>query len=112
MSQSSCRKSPDTTSSAAISTSSAPTSTSSTRTNMSKQSTKDDRILALQEEIQNLKAGLGEYDPNVIIQNHIRLLHTYNEVKDGTQSLIGKYAQITGKTIREAHVEMGLPLTD
>jgi hypothetical protein len=28
-------------------------------------------------------------DPNEIVQRHIKLLHTYNEIKDGSQRLIG-----------------------
>jgi hypothetical protein len=29
-------------------------------------------------------------DADAIVQRHIKLLHTYNEIKDGAQALIGK----------------------
>jgi hypothetical protein len=32
----------------------------------------------------------SDRDADAIVQRHIRLLHTYNEIKDGTQALIGK----------------------
>lgn len=28
-------------------------------------------------------------DPDEVVQRHIKLLHTYNEIKDGAQRLIG-----------------------
>ncbi|WWC93130.1 uncharacterized protein L201_008097 [Kwoniella dendrophila CBS 6074] len=70
------------------------------------------RIKALKEELEGLKIQLGDHDANQIVQNHIKLLHEYNEIKDTTQALIGKYAQITGRTVREIHVDMDLPLMD
>jgi hypothetical protein len=30
------------------------------------------------------------HDPEKVIKNHIEVLHRYNEIKDGVQSLIGK----------------------
>ena len=77
-------------------------------------------------------------DPKTIVQKHIQRLHTYNEIKDGTQALIGrvrlkfmmhtssyrdnidkrvysdltKYALMTNRTIKEVHQELELPLTD
>ncbi len=59
------------------------------------------RIDKLKEDIAELKVQLqyaivmaeadtSGLDPEQIVQRHIRLLHTYNEIKDGAQSLIGK----------------------
>ncbi|WWC65560.1 uncharacterized protein I303_108178 [Kwoniella dejecticola CBS 10117] len=73
---------------------------------------KQDRIDKLKIELQELKGQLGDNDANQVVQNHIKLLHEYNEIKDATQALIGKYGQITGRTVGDIHVEMGLPLTD
>ncbi|WVQ66605.1 uncharacterized protein L199_004789 [Kwoniella botswanensis] len=86
-----------------------PTSPSSTNTANSRHA---ERIKELQIELQHLKVELGDHNPQQIVQDHIKLLHEYNEIKDGTQALIGKYAQLTGRTVREIHQEMGLPLTD
>ncbi|WVW86579.1 hypothetical protein I302_108629 [Kwoniella bestiolae CBS 10118] len=71
-----------------------------------------ERLRELQSELEELKVELGAHDPHEIVQTHIKLLHEYNEIKDGTQALIGKYAQLTNRTVREIHQEMGLPLTD
>ncbi|KAK6909026.1 DNA repair protein Swi5/Sae3 [Kwoniella mangroviensis CBS 10435] len=86
-----------------------PTSPLSTNTANSKHA---EHIRELQAELTVLKIELGDHNPQQIVQNHIKLLHEYNEIKDGTQALIGKYAQLTGRTVREIHQEMGLPLTD
>ncbi|OCF77686.1 DNA repair protein Swi5/Sae3 [Kwoniella mangroviensis CBS 8886] len=86
-----------------------PTSPLSTNTANSKHA---EHIRELQAELTVLKIELGDHNPQQIVQNHIKLLHEYNEIKDGTQALIGKYTQLTGRTVREIHQEMGLPLTD
>ncbi|WVO13651.1 hypothetical protein L204_101272 [Cryptococcus depauperatus] len=72
----------------------------------------EEKLQALQKEAQSLRADLGDKDPNKIVQKHIELLHTYNEIKDGTQSLIGRYALMTNRTIKDVHEELELPLTD
>ncbi|WVQ79537.1 hypothetical protein IAT38_001636 [Cryptococcus sp. DSM 104549] len=72
----------------------------------------EDKIQDLQNEVADLRAQLGNRDPHKIVQKHIELLHTYNEIKDGAQSLIGKYALMTNRTIKEVHEELDLPLTD
>ncbi|KAK8849402.1 hypothetical protein IAR55_004734 [Kwoniella newhampshirensis] len=108
------RTSPPTTSSSTSTSSSSsyrfatPSSTSAGATAISK----DDRIQSLREEVERLRGQLGDKDPHKIVQRHIELLHTYNEIKDGTQALIGKYALITNRTIKEVHEELELPLTD
>jgi len=37
----------------------------------------------------------SDRDADEIVQRHIRLLHTYNEIKDGAQALIGKVSFAT-----------------
>ncbi|WWC73399.1 uncharacterized protein I206_107366 [Kwoniella pini CBS 10737] len=73
---------------------------------------KEERIKILKAELIELKIKLGDHNAYEIVQNHIKLLHEYNEIKDSTQILIGKYGQITGRTVRDIHVEMNLPLID
>ncbi|WVR08339.1 hypothetical protein IAU60_005392 [Kwoniella sp. DSM 27419] len=70
------------------------------------------KLATLKEEAARLRAKLGSRDPDQVIKRHIELLHTYNEIKDGTQALIGRYAAMDGKTVREIHVELELPLYD
>jgi len=68
----------------------------------------DPRIARLQEEIADLRLVLGYHlpiarrkesltkrgqDPERIVKKHIHLLHTYNEIKDGTQKLIYHVSQ-------------------
>ncbi|KAE8542265.1 hypothetical protein D1P53_001039 [Cryptococcus gattii VGV] len=78
----------------------------------------DGKLRALHAEADALRLQLADKDPNAIVQKHIQLLHTYNEIKDGTQALIGrrfnhyKYALMTNRTIKEVHQELELPLTD
>ncbi|KAG7094118.1 hypothetical protein E1B28_007730 [Marasmius oreades] len=49
------------------------------------------RVNALQQEADRLQQelGIGE-DAAKIVDNHIKLLHRYNEIKDATQMLIGR----------------------
>ncbi|KIR39651.1 DNA repair protein Swi5/Sae3 [Cryptococcus deuterogattii 99/473] len=72
----------------------------------------DQKLRALHAEADALRLQLADKDPNAIVQKHIQLLHTYNEIKDGTQALIGRYALMTNRTIKEIHQELELPLTD
>ncbi|KAG7094116.1 hypothetical protein E1B28_007730 [Marasmius oreades] len=71
------------------------------------------RVNALQQEADRLQQelGIGE-DAAKIVDNHIKLLHRYNEIKDATQMLIGRLANIKEMTVREIHREMDLPETD
>ncbi|WWD20023.1 hypothetical protein CI109_104496 [Kwoniella shandongensis] len=110
---------PSSTSTSSFSSISTPSTTSfrfatpsSTSSSHSAQVTTEDRINSLKEEVERLRAQLGDKDPHKIVQKHIELLHTYNEIKDGTQALIGKYALMTNSTIKDVHEELELPLTD
>ncbi|GFZ50249.1 hypothetical protein JCM24511_08005 [Saitozyma sp. JCM 24511] len=67
------------------------------------------RLEQLEEEVASLRAQLGGRDADEVVQRHIKLLHTYNEIKDGAQRLIGAMSQ---KTITAVHEELGLSLTE
>ncbi|BEI80379.1 hypothetical protein CcaverHIS002_0109080 [Cutaneotrichosporon cavernicola] len=78
----------------------------------------DPRVEKLLREIEEAEAQLGvdqggkPKDADAMCKRHIDLLHEYNEVKDATQSLIGKYAQLTHTTVTAVHQQLGLPLHD
>lgn len=40
------------------------------------------------------------------------LMHTYNDVKDATQTIIGGLAEIQGVTFKSIHKELNLPMND
>ncbi|KAI8118481.1 hypothetical protein FF38_12277 [Lucilia cuprina] len=42
----------------------------------------------------------------------MKLLHEFNDVKDAAQIVIGKLANMQGKTIKELHLEYNLPLNE
>ncbi|PVU91346.1 hypothetical protein BB559_004177 [Furculomyces boomerangus] len=44
-----------------------------------------------------------------MVDKHIGDLHTYNEIKDAAQLLIGKLAELERKTAKEIHQELELP---
>ncbi|GHJ85398.1 hypothetical protein NliqN6_1800 [Naganishia liquefaciens] len=67
----------------------------------------------LETEIAELLKQLGpDVDAQAVVQNHIELLHVYNEIKDGAQALIGQYTMRTGATIKDVHERLGLSLTE
>ncbi|KAI0052713.1 hypothetical protein FA95DRAFT_1675071 [Auriscalpium vulgare] len=76
------------------------------RTSVKKQ---EERIAALQAQIEQLEKrfGPGE-DPNKLVNDHIKLLHRYNEAKDATQIIIGKLASFKQTTIRQIHEDYDL----
>jgi hypothetical protein len=58
--------------------------------------------------VQPADAPDRDRDADEIVQRHIRLLHTYNEIKDGTQALIGKvswpsFIVLTDDPVRSPH---------
>ncbi|KAF8581751.1 hypothetical protein K439DRAFT_1353143, partial [Ramaria rubella] len=66
------------------------------------------RAKALEAEITELQNALGEgEDANKIVNDHINLLHRYNEAKDATQ-VSGTLAAIRQVTVRELHEDYGL----
>ncbi|GMK54899.1 hypothetical protein CspeluHIS016_0114850 [Cutaneotrichosporon spelunceum] len=76
----------------------------------------DPRVEKLLTEIEEAEAQLGLDEDGkpkgaeAICKRHIDLLHEYNEVKDATQSLIGRYAVLTHTTVTAVHLQLGLPL--
>jgi DNA repair protein Swi5/Sae3 len=47
-------------------------------------------------------------DPNTTVQQHIRLLHEYNEIKDVGQGLMGMIADARGVRVVDVHREFGV----
>ncbi|XP_051052002.1 DNA repair protein SWI5 homolog [Phodopus roborovskii] len=46
------------------------------------------------------------------LEDHISLLHEYNDIKDVAQMLLGKLALTQGVTIKELYPDFGLDLSD
>lgn len=46
-----------------------------------------------------MKLMSSDHDPEIIVQRHINLLHTYNEIKDGTQSLISHVSVVVSRIL-------------
>ena len=46
------------------------------------------------------------------VDHHIDVLHRYNEIKDVVQALMGKCAEIEGKTTKDMYEKFGLELQD
>lgn len=51
----------------------------------------------------------SEYERKTEIMN---LLHSYNEIKDATHSIIGALANLEGVTIKHIHKQVNLPTND
>ncbi|GJJ78529.1 DNA repair protein Swi5/Sae3 [Entomortierella parvispora] len=70
-------------------------------------------ILELERQEQEIiKSIRGEGSPNEIIDQRIRLLHEYNEIKDVGQIILGKCAEIEGTTIKSQYEKYGLDTDD
>ncbi|XP_063172374.1 DNA repair protein SWI5 homolog [Candoia aspera] len=65
--------------------------------------------LALDQEIAQIKAEGYSLEE---LENHITLLHEYNEIKDTGQMLLGRLAAIRGVTTKELYPEFDLDLND
>ena len=46
------------------------------------------------------------------VDHHIHVLHSYNEMKDVVQSLMGRCAEMEGKTTKDMYEKFGLELED
>lgn len=64
------------------------------------------RKVDLDRKIDALRAG--RFDEN--LKQKMQALHTYNDVKDLTQSVIGFLAEIEQTTVTQIHKELELPL--
>ncbi|KAI7854379.1 hypothetical protein BDC45DRAFT_508204 [Circinella umbellata] len=51
---------------------------------------------------------MNEKDASHMLQQRIRLLHEYNDLKDTATMLIGMYAQKTGKTLQEIYEQFNI----
>ncbi|XP_036039276.1 DNA repair protein SWI5 homolog, partial [Onychomys torridus] len=78
---------------------------------------------SLNSDIQKLKERLDMLDKEISqlvkegyrvgeLENHISLLHEYNDVKDVAQMLLGKLALTRGVTTKELYPDFGLDLSD
>ncbi|XP_061460266.1 DNA repair protein SWI5 homolog [Rhineura floridana] len=65
--------------------------------------------LALDQEIAQLSAEGYSLEE---LEDHISLLHEYNEIKDSGQMLLGRLAVIRGVTTRELYPEFDLDVND
>uniref|UniRef100_A0A8D2DC98 DNA repair protein SWI5 homolog n=1 Tax=Sciurus vulgaris TaxID=55149 RepID=A0A8D2DC98_SCIVU len=63
----------------------------------------------LDREISQLISGGYSVDE---LEEHISLLHEYNDIKDVGQMLLGKLAMIRGVTSKELYPEFGLDMND
>nr|XP_003228997.2 PREDICTED: DNA repair protein SWI5 homolog [Anolis carolinensis] len=77
----------------------------------------------LQQEIEELKNKIISLDKEIApllaegcsleeLENHIALLHEYNEIKDTGQMLLGRLAVIRGVTTKELYPAFDLDLND
>lgn len=74
-----------------------------------------DQMNRIESETASKKKILGiELDSEIISahKTYMNRLHRYNEAKDITQALIGKLAQITGKTTKDLYPDFNLSLED
>lgn len=73
-----------------------------------------DEIQFLQFQIEQLPMEIRQTKEEIpkIIQNHMNLLHDYNEIKDIGQILIGKIAELKGTTSKEIYSEYSLNISD
>lgn len=59
--------------------------------------------------------GLDLNDAELInqkINEHIRILHEYNELKDIVQSILGRLAEVEGTTTKQMYIKYGLEIND
>ena len=47
-------------------------------------------------------------DPQSLVNNHIRLLHQYNEIRDVAQSLMGIIAEQRGVRVLDIYKDFGI----
>ncbi|CAG8478753.1 11059_t:CDS:2 [Ambispora leptoticha] len=71
------------------------------------------KLEELRAEAKKLNDSLGpEINAEKEIQNHCRLLHEYNEIRDVGQMLFGKCAVYEGTTTKKMYEKFGVDLED
>ncbi|KAJ5984474.1 hypothetical protein N7481_006573 [Penicillium waksmanii] len=79
-----------------------------------KQSAKIKSVTTLQSQIDSIQSDLNEIlpklhnDPNKTVKQHIHLLHSYNEIKDVAQGLMGLLAESRGERIGDVSRSFGM----
>lgn len=75
--------------------------------------------LSIKAQYKNLLSREAEIDNEIKIWKEklmpsyeMELLHTYNDIKDATQLLLGTVANAEGVTTRELHKKFQLPIED
>nr|XP_042130841.1 DNA repair protein SWI5 homolog [Peromyscus maniculatus bairdii] len=87
------------------------------------QTDENSSVESLNSDIQKLKERRDMLDKEIAqlvkegyrvgeLENHIALLHEYNDVKDVAQMLLGKLALTRGVTTKELYPDFGLDLSD
>ncbi|MCJ1285190.1 hypothetical protein MMC26_004528 [Xylographa opegraphella] len=66
------------------------------------------QIAATQAQIEAIKPQLKSPSPETTVKQHIALLHTYNEIRDVGQGLLGMVAENRGVRIRDVYGEFGV----
>ncbi|KAG2217486.1 hypothetical protein INT45_010772 [Circinella minor] len=64
--------------------------------------------LRLEYEVLSNELQMNEKEASQMLQQRIRLLHEYNDLKDTATMLIGMYAQKTGKTLQEVYEQFNI----
>lgn len=67
-----------------------------------------------------LKDEISEFDKEIkklgdealLRKKRMKLLHDYNDVKDATQEIIGRLANVKGTTLESLHRSFDLPLNE
>ncbi|MCJ1393048.1 hypothetical protein MMC18_005920 [Xylographa bjoerkii] len=66
------------------------------------------QLAATQAQIDAIKPQLRSPSPGTTVQQHIALLHTYNEIRDVGQGLLGMVAENRGVRVRDVYGEYGV----
>ncbi|MCJ1293841.1 hypothetical protein MMC34_005397 [Xylographa carneopallida] len=66
------------------------------------------QMAATQAKIDAIKPQLISPTPETTVKQHIALLHTYNEIRDVGQGLLGMVAENRGVRIRDVYAEFGV----
>lgn len=66
------------------------------------------QLAAMRQNSKNLVDSSDAIDSDKLYKQYIDKLHAYNEIKDATQCLLGKLAEINKCTINEMHSNYGL----